>query len=203
MSETKTPKKKELVTSASKIKEANSGTVAMVSKKSAAKNIDPSVSDQHVKAQEAKSTDTVKIVKTTSIKKTAKKSTTLIAYGTGRKKTSIARVFIRSGNPSIIVNGQDPVSYFNNFIASQNCNLPFHVLGIENSYDILITVSGGGFASQSDAIKHGISVALAKISSEYRIALKKLGLLTVDTRIVERKLVGLRKSRKKEQFSKR
>lgn len=130
-------------------------------------------------------------------------------YGTGKRKTSVARVFLKSGKGLITINNSK--NYFNNSIKSTTIiKKPLRLLNIIDKIDLKITVKGGGITGQAEAIKHGISKALVEFDknneekeNSYRKTLKKNGLLTRDSRKVERKKVGRRKARKKEQYSKR
>ncbi|MFW6134351.1 MAG: 30S ribosomal protein S9 [Elusimicrobiota bacterium] len=124
----------------------------------------------------------------------------------GRRKTSVARVYMRSGDKSgkVIVNGKPIEEYFGNSMRLIKKSLsPFDLLGIKNTYSIKINVQGGGFTGQSGAIKLGISRALAQLDEKTRKILRKNGFLTRDPRMVERKKPYKRKARKSEQYSKR
>ncbi len=124
-------------------------------------------------------------------------------YGTGRRKAAIARVFLRSGNGRITVNGKDFQDYFRGILVGVQALEPLKVTGAAGRYDAVITVKGGGPSGQADAIKLGVARALVKINPEFRVRLKPGGFLTRDARIVERKKYGLRKARRAPQFSKR
>lgn len=128
-----------------------------------------------------------------------------IAYpGTGRRKTSVARIRLIPGSGQLIINKKDGDSYLQynpNQIAI--AKKPLHILGLENEYNIIINTYGGGLSSQADAIRLGIARALCLINPEYRSALKSNGLLTRDAREKERKKYGLKKARKASQYSKR
>jgi small subunit ribosomal protein S9 len=126
-----------------------------------------------------------------------------LAYGTGRRKTAIARVFLREGNGKITVNGKVPEDYFLTELMAQNIKKPLEVTDNVSRFDLLITVSGGGEAGQSDACKHGIARALASYDESNRPALRANGFLTRDDRMVERKKYGQRGARRRFQFSKR
>ncbi len=131
-------------------------------------------------------------------------STKAIYWGTGRRKSSVARVRLVPGNGTITVNGKDGETYFNR-IPSYLVTLkaPLETLGLENEYDILVRASGGGLTGQSDAVKLGVARALCELSPENRQILKKEGYLTRDPRAKERKKYGLHKARKAPQYSKR
>ncbi|WDI78957.1 30S ribosomal protein S9 [Candidatus Purcelliella pentastirinorum] len=124
-------------------------------------------------------------------------------YGTGRRKTSTARVFLSIGNGSILINKRSLEKYFNCGSAKMIIYQPLKLLDLINKVDLFITVKGGGISGQAGAIRHGISRALIKYNLSYRLSLRKSGLLTRDSRKVERKKVGLRKARRSPQFSKR
>jgi small subunit ribosomal protein S9 len=126
-----------------------------------------------------------------------------LAYGTGRRKTAIARVFLREGSGKITVNGKTPEDYFPTVLMAQNIKKPLEVTDALSSFDLLITVTGGGQAGQSDACKHGIARALVAQDETNRPALRANGFLTRDSRMVERKKYGQRGARRRFQFSKR
>ncbi|MDP2763184.1 MAG: 30S ribosomal protein S9 [Enterobacteriaceae bacterium] len=130
-------------------------------------------------------------------------------YSTGKRKTSIARVFLKT-NGTGIIKINDSESYYNDQKIINIIKKPLQLLDIINNVDLKITVKGGGPIGQAEAIRHGISKAVLKLDNlnseeerTYRQKLKKVGFLTRDSRIVERKKVGRRKARKKEQYSKR
>tara|TARA_B100000963_G_scaffold356796_1_gene377685 strand:- start:691 stop:1134 length:444 start_codon:yes stop_codon:yes gene_type:complete len=125
------------------------------------------------------------------------------AYSTGRRKNSIARVWIKRGNGDIKINGKDLGNYFSRPVLQMIVNQPLNVLQAEGSYEIMATVKGGGLSGQAGAIRHGISKALSLYDQSNRPALKKVGFLTRDPRVVERKKSGLAKARRSYQFSKR
>ena len=125
-------------------------------------------------------------------------------YGTGRRKSSVARVrLFQNGTGAITINGRDIDEYFGLETLKMVCRQPFEVTGTEGKFDVECTVSGGGFTGQAGAIRHGISRALLEVDGDYRKVLKSAGLLTRDPRMVERKKPGLKKARKASQFSKR
>ncbi|MFI4819190.1 MAG: 30S ribosomal protein S9 [Enterobacterales bacterium] len=124
-------------------------------------------------------------------------------YATGRRKSSSARVFIKKGKGIIIINNNSIENYFNLKSSINTIYQPLNLFKILKKIDLYITVKGGGTTGQSEAIRHGISRALIKYNKNYRKELRKEGFITRDSRIVERKKVGLRKSRCKPQFSKR
>ncbi len=126
-----------------------------------------------------------------------------IGMGTGRRKTSVARVYIREGKGKIIVNNKDINDYFATPLQVQLAKRPLFVTADEGKYDILINVYGGGLSGQAGACSHGIARALTQVDVENRASLKANGLLTRDSRMVERKKYGQRGARRRFQFSKR
>jgi small subunit ribosomal protein S9 len=124
-------------------------------------------------------------------------------YGTGRRKTSIARVRLVPGDGKITINKRDIDSYFGLETLKVIVRQPMVLTGTNDKYDVIAHVYGGGFTGQAGAIRHGISRALTQVDSELRGVLKKNGFLTRDPRMVERKKYGLKKARRAPQFSKR
>jgi small subunit ribosomal protein S9 len=141
----------------------------------------------------------------TTKKTTTKKTTTKIThnYGTGRRKTSISRVFLKTGTGKITINKQSIDSYFKRPTAKMIISAPLQVLECEDKFDFFVTVKGGGASGQAGAIRLGICRALLDYNEEYRKDLRAHGFLTRDARKVERKKVGLHKARRATQFSKR
>ena len=125
------------------------------------------------------------------------------AYATGKRKNSIARVWLKRGSGSISVNGKSLDKYFARPVLQMIVNQPLNVIDGESGYEIMVTVKGGGLSGQAGAIRHGISKALSLYDSSFRPALKKIGYITRDSRVVERKKPGLAKARRSFQFSKR
>ncbi|MBA0838473.1 hypothetical protein Goarm_004286 [Gossypium armourianum] len=124
--------------------------------------------------------------------------------GTGRRKCAIARVVLQEGTGKFIINYRDAKEYLQgNPLWLQYIKVPLVTLGYETSYDVFVKAHGGGLSGQAQAISLGIARALLKVSADHRSPLKKEGLLTRDSRVVERKKVGLKKARKAPQFSKR
>ena len=123
--------------------------------------------------------------------------------GTGRRKTAVARVRLLAGDGKITVNGRDVEEYFTRQAYRAAVRAPLELLGAANRYDVVAKIEGGGPTGQADALRHGIARALAEESQEARGELKAAGLLTRDARAVERKKYGLKKARKRPQFSKR
>ena len=124
-------------------------------------------------------------------------------YGTGRRKTSVARVYLRPGSGKIVVNRRDFDEYFPNQVLKMVIRQPLLLTETADKFDILINVTGGGPSGQAGAIRHGISRALLEYNGELRPQLKAVGFLTRDARKVERKKYGQPKARKRFQFSKR
>jgi small subunit ribosomal protein S9 len=124
-------------------------------------------------------------------------------YGTGRRKTATARVFIRKGNGAITVNNRTLDNFFGREVARMIVQQPLQLLDMSGKFDIKVTVSGGGSFGQAGAIRHGLTRALIAYDEELRSPLRKAGFVTRDAREVERKKVGLRKARKRPQYSKR
>lgn len=124
-------------------------------------------------------------------------------YGTGRRKSSTARVYLRSGSGAIMVNGRDIDSYFPNEVLKMIIKQPLSLTETGDHFDIQISVAGGGPSGQAGAIRHGIARALLEYNSELRPRLKKAGLLTRDPRMKERKKYGQKGARARFQFSKR
>ena len=124
-------------------------------------------------------------------------------YATGRRKTSVARVWLKPGTGKISVNTRTPDDYFGGIFFEPKLERPFAVTETADKYDIMATVKGGGKSAQVDALVHGISRALQEMDTELRIPLKRAGLLTRDPRSKERKKYGQRGARARFQFSKR
>ena len=124
-------------------------------------------------------------------------------YGTGRRKTSVARVFIRRGTGKITVNGRDLDTYFSRESGRMIVRQPLAVADVATTFDIRVNVHGGGKSGQAGAVRHGITRALIDFDETLKPALSSAGLVTRDAREVERKKVGFRKARRRKQFSKR
>lgn len=124
-------------------------------------------------------------------------------YGTGRRKTSAARVFLRPGTGNITVNGKTLDTFFGRETARMIVRQPLELLKVGEKFDILVTVEGGGTTGQAGAIRLGISRALTEYDDTLKSPLRKAGFMTRDAREVERKKVGLHKARRATQFSKR
>jgi len=124
-------------------------------------------------------------------------------YGTGRRKTSTARVFLTAGPGNITVNDRALDTFFGREVARMIVRQPLELLELGDKFDVNVRVAGGGSFGQAGAIRHGITRALIEYNEENRSPLRKAGFVTRDARAVERKKVGLRKARKRPQFSKR
>lgn len=124
-------------------------------------------------------------------------------YGTGRRKSSKARVFMSVGEGKIMVNNRPLDEYFGRETARMIVRQPLELVEMTDKFDFYVTVNGGGGSGQAGAIRHGITRALMEYDETLRPSLRKAGFVTRDARAVERKKVGLRKARKKPQFSKR
>ena len=131
------------------------------------------------------------------------KKENVVFYGTGRRKSSIARVRLVEGNGKITINGKDIDEFFGLETLKVIVRQPFTVTNTTSKYDVICSVKGGGFTGQAGAIRHGIARALNEANQEYRPALKSNGFLTRDPRMKERKKYCLKKARKAPQFSKR
>jgi len=124
-------------------------------------------------------------------------------YGTGRRKTSTARVFIRRGNGAIVINGKPIDDYFGRETSRMMVRQPLELIDATDQFDINITVKGGGISGQAGAIRHGLARALMEYDEELRSPLRRAGFVTRDARMTERKKVGLVSARRAKQFSKR
>jgi small subunit ribosomal protein S9 len=149
--------------------------------------------------------------KVTTKTATAKKSAATVAtpklnnaiYATGKRKDSVARVYMVPGKGNIVINERPMAEYFRRPVLQMILNQPFAVTKREGAYDVFVMVMGGGLSGQAGAVKHGISKALEKSEPDLRAALKAAGFLTRDSRVVERKHYGYHKARRSTQFSKR
>lgn len=124
-------------------------------------------------------------------------------YGTGRRKTAVARVFIKPGTGNIVVNGKPVDEFFSRETGRMIVRQPLVLTQNEGRFDILVNVTGGGESGQAGAVRHGITRALIEYDAELKSDLRKAGFVTRDAREVERKKVGFRKARRRKQFSKR
>ena len=159
----------------------------------------------------APATKKVAATKTTTKAAAAVKSAATVAtpklnaatYATGKRKDSIARVYLMPGKGNIVINDRPMAQYFRRPVLQMILNQPFAVTKREGAYDAFVMVMGGGLSGQAGAVKHGISKALEKAEPELRASLKAAGFLTRDSRVVERKHYGFHKARRSTQFSKR
>jgi small subunit ribosomal protein S9 len=131
-------------------------------------------------------------------------STPAFYWGTGRRKTAVARVRLIPGEGSMVVNGRTPEEHFGGILSDAELFLPFRVTGTEGRFNVMIKVEGGGTTGQAGAIRHGIARALLQVDGEAnRLPLRQAGLLTRDPRMKERKKYGLKRARKAPQYTKR
>ena len=155
-------------------------------------------------AKKATAEKATKTTKTTAAKTTV--ATTKLSgatYATGKRKDSVARVYLMPGKGNITINGIEMKKYFKRPVLQMILVQPFDVTKRDGAYDVVAKVLGGGLSGQAGAVKHGISKALEKAEPELRHALKAAGFLTRDSRVVERKHYGFHKARRSTQFSKR
>lgn len=151
----------------------------------------------------AKTTKRAAPAKTTAKKAVADVKLSNATYATGKRKDSIARVYLIAGKGQIIVNGIPMAEYFRRPVLQMIIAQPFGITKRETAYDVHAIVAGGGLSGQAGAVKHGISKALEKAEPDLRKTLKAAGFLTRDSRVVERKHFGRHKARRSTQFSKR
>jgi small subunit ribosomal protein S9 len=131
-------------------------------------------------------------------------STSAFYWGTGRRKTAVARVRLIPGEGSMVINGRTPEEHFGGVLSDSQLFLPFRVTGTEGRYNVTIKVEGGGVTGQAGAIRHGVARALLQSDPEsFRLPLRQAGLLTRDPRMKERKKYGLKRARKAPQYTKR
>ena len=128
---------------------------------------------------------------------------TIQNYGTGRRKSATARVFIKPGTGEIIINKRKLEDYFDNEVHRMVIRQPLHLTDTAGKFDILVNVEGGGMAGQAGAVRHGLTRALVEFNPEFRTRLKRAGFITRDPRAKERKKYGQKGARKRFQFSKR
>lgn len=124
-------------------------------------------------------------------------------YGTGRRKSSVARVFIKTGKGNFVVNGLPISEYFGRETGQMVARQPLELTNNSSNFDVKVNVAGGGESGQAGAVRHGLTRALIEFDAEMKPVLSKAGLVTRDAREVERKKVGLHKARRRKQFSKR
>ena len=160
-------------------------------------------------AKKATAAKTPKATAKTTTKTTAAKTTVATTklsgatYATGKRKDSVARVYLMPGKGNITINGIEMKKYFKRPVLQMILVQPFDVTKRDGAYDVVAIVAGGGLSGQAGAVKHGISKALEKAEPDLRKALKVAGFLTRDSRVVERKHFGFHKARRSTQFSKR
>jgi small subunit ribosomal protein S9 len=128
---------------------------------------------------------------------------TAFFHGTGRRKTSVARVRLIAGEGEVVVNGRSLDEHFGNSVNLSEILLPFRVTGTEGRYNAMVKVEGGGYQGQAGAIRHGLARALLQSDPEARLPLRQAGLLSRDPRMKERKKYGLKRARKAPQYTKR
>lgn len=133
----------------------------------------------------------------------AKKTSKSVYYGTGRRKCSVAKVRLVTGQGNVLINGKPISDYFGRKVLELIVKQPLAVTNTDAKYDVLASVHGGGITGQAGAVRHGIARALLRVDDEFRSPLKKAGFLTRDPRMKERRKYGLKKARKAPQFSKR
>ena len=160
------------------------------------------------KAAPAKKATAAKAQKTTTKASAAKATASSVklsgaTYATGKRKDSVARVYLMPGKGNITINGIEMKKYFKRPVLQMILVQPFDVTKRDGAYDVVAIVAGGGLSGQAGAVKHGISKALEKAEPDLRKALKVAGFLTRDSRVVERKHFGFHKARRSTQFSKR
>ena len=153
------------------------------------------------KAPVAKTTTKAATTKSTVAVATPKLNNAI--YATGKRKDSVARVYMMPGKGNIVINDRPMAEYFRRPVLQMILNQPFAVTKREGAYDVFVMVMGGGLSGQAGAVKHGISKALEKSEPDLRAALKAAGFLTRDSRVVERKHYGYHKARRSTQFCKR
>jgi len=121
----------------------------------------------------------------------------------GRRKTAVARLYMKPGTGKVTINKRDLSDYFSTAVLQYKVNQPFAITETAGQYDLQVNVDGGGITGQADAVRLALAKALVEVNPEWKPALKQVGLMTRDPRMVERKKFGLKKARKKTQFSKR
>ncbi len=156
--------------------------------------LDENTYDENIKTVEKENSDTPMVSKIDKLGR---------SYATGRRKDSTARVWVKRGSGKIVINGKSMNLYFDRPVLQMQLNHVFEIAKRSNEFDVMATVKGGGLSGQAGAVKHGISKALSFFEPDLRKPLKAAGLLTRDSRTVERKKYGKAKARKSFQFSKR
>ena len=153
--------------------------------------------------EELKSSATSEILEENVTKREPIKDNMGRSYATGKRKDAVARVWIKAGVGKVIVNGKEMNKYFARPVLQMVIGQAFSVAGVEDQFDVMATVKGGGLSGQAGAVRHGLSRALSLFEPDLRKPLKSAGMLTRDSRVVERKKYGRAKARKSFQFSKR
>ncbi len=161
------------------------------------------MSEELKSVEEKASLDSVETLIEPEVKREPVKDNLGRSYATGKRKDAVARVWIRAGVGKVIVNGKDMNTYFARPVLQMVIGQAFSIAGVEDQFDVIATVKGGGLSGQAGAVKHGISKALCLFEPSLRKPLKSAGFLTRDSRVVERKKYGKPKARKSFQFSKR
>jgi small subunit ribosomal protein S9 len=154
-------------------------------------------------AAEATVSNTANVQQAVATPRVPKKDAQGRSYATGRRKESVARVWLMPGKGKVVVNGKEQDKYFGRQTHLLVLNQPFLIANRVNNFDVMATVKGGGLSGQAGAIRHGIAQALQLFEPELRSPLKAAGMLTRDARMVERKKVGLHKARRAKQWVKR
>jgi len=175
-------------------------------KKTATKTAAKTTTKKAAPAKKATTTKTTTTTKTAAASKSENKVSVKLngaTYATGKRKDSVARVYLTPGKGNIVINGTPMKDYFKRPVLQMILVQPFDVTKRDGSYDVVAIVKGGGLSGQAGAVKHGISKALEKAEADLRPALKAAGFLTRDSRVVERKHYGFHKARRSTQFSKR
>ena len=176
-------------------------------KKTATKTAAKTTTKKAAPAKKATTTKTAKpATKTTAATKGTSVASVKLSgsiYATGKRKDSVARVYLTPGKGNIVINGTPMKEYFKRPVLQMILVQPFDVTKRDGAYDVVAMVAGGGLSGQAGAVKHGISKALEKAEPDLRKALKAAGFLTRDSRVVERKHYGFHKARRSTQFSKR
>ena len=200
--ETKTEEKAEKKTAAKKTTAKKTAEKKTAAKKTTAKKTTAKKATE--KKAETKAEESKTKAKSTAAKAKAAKSKKpeALYYGTGRRKNAVARVRLYAGKGEISVNGRDVNEYFNRQVLINDIKSPLNLTETQDHFDIVANIKGGGTTGQAGALRLGISRALLQ-AGDYREKLKSAGFLTRDSRMVERKKYGLKKARKRSQFSKR
>ena len=195
--ETKTEEKAEKKTAAKKTSAKKATEKKTVAKKTTAKKTTAKKTETNAEESKTKAKSTAAKAKAAKAKKPE-----ALYYGTGRRKNAVARVRLYAGKGEISINGRDVNEYFNRQVLINDVKSPLNLTETQDHFDIVANIKGGGTTGQAGALRLGISRALLQ-AGDYREKLKSAGFLTRDSRMVERKKYGLKKARKRSQFSKR